>query len=139
MISSGTIASATVGAGAVGCAGAVAGSPASHPTPIPPITLPAHHPVADLAKHIGQRVTMQGTLAAIPWQHMLSPPAGTQHHYYFNVGARQIVLYSKDELACKTTLEVTGTVLELAGAAQRGSPDGLKEYHLDVASWRCLP
>jgi hypothetical protein len=115
----------------------------SQPTTIatPPIETvkTAPLPVADLPKHVGKTVMIQGKISDIPWQHMMAPPAGTKHDYYFNIGERQIVLYTKEELVCGTTLEVTGTVLEVAGASKRGGPAMFKEYHLDVASWKCIP
>jgi hypothetical protein len=112
---------------------------ADNPSPEPPkVTLA----LADLPNYVGKSVTLQGKITDLPYQHVMAPPAGTKHDYYFNLDKSQIVLYTVEEISCGTTLEVTGTVLEIQGAAKRGAKPGdsyYKEYHLNVASWKCIP
>jgi hypothetical protein len=118
-------------------------TPDSAPIDTPPTNPPSNViALSELPNYVGKEVTLRGQISDLPWQHLMSPPAGTKYDYYFNIDKSQIVLYTVEEFSCGTTLEVKGTVLEVAGATKRSSKasDPLyKEYHLSVSSWKCLP
>jgi hypothetical protein len=115
-----------------------ASTPESAPTEILPEPANKIIAVSELPSYVGKTVILRGKITDLARQHMMSPPTGTRHNYYFNIEESQIVLYTAEELSCGTTLEVTGTVLSVEGPVSRAGKPMYTEYHLSVSSWKCV-
>jgi hypothetical protein len=86
----------------------------------------------------GAKVVIEGKVAREIWQHMMAPPRGYGHETYFDMGRFQIVLYSKDRIACGGTVRATGTVVKIEGSSKDPRrKEACTEYHVAVDSWEC--
>ena len=92
-----------------------------------------------LSKHAGAKVSLEGRLAQVPWQHIIRRPEGYAEMSYFDFEpGRQTVLYAKTPIDCPNALTVWGRVVEIRGESKRpGSDAPLVEHHLIVDRWKC--
>ncbi len=87
----------------------------------------------------GARVVIEGTVAREIWQHMMAPPRGYGHETYFDMGGGQIVVYSKEPIACDGTVRASGTVVKIEGSSKDPRrKEAVTEYHVAIDSWECL-
>jgi hypothetical protein len=95
--------------------------------------------IETLMNNEGKSVTFEGTMARIPWQHMINHPDTHPNHTYINIGDNQIVVYSKDYINCKDKIKVFGTVIKVQGKSKRpGSGDLFTEYQVVADKWECV-
>jgi hypothetical protein len=96
----------------------------------------------ELARAVGTRVVVHGRISALPWQHLVAPPAGRAHAHYVDLSGEhaQIVVYAAEEIRSSAELELTGTVIEVLGTEKRARAGEapLRELHLALESWREL-
>jgi hypothetical protein len=92
-----------------------------------------------LSKHAGAKVTLEGRLSKVPWQHMIRWPEGYTEMYYFDFElGQQTVLYAKTPIDCPNALTVWGQVVEIRGESKRpGSDAPVVEHHLIIDRWQC--
>ena len=95
-----------------------------------------------LKNKVGKKIAVKGKISAIPWQHMIKDVENHNHIYYFDLeDEHQIVIYSKTELSCAESLQITGEVVEVRGKSKRPSKiDDVTyvEYHIILDDWECL-
>ena len=102
------------------------------------IDKPIYTPVkkaGELSKYVGQKVSVDGKISTIMWQHIMGFYKTHPWHNYFDFDKTQIVVYSKKKITEKGKIRVSGTVVELKGG---GAPKGkktkvdesYKEYHI---------
>ena len=95
----------------------------------------------NLQKHEGEKVTFEGTIAMIPWQHLINAPDTHTNINYINVGKEkeQVVVYSKEKIDCKAKTIIKGTVVKTKGKSKRpGSDEIFVEYQVVADSWECV-
>jgi len=94
-----------------------------------------------LKDKVGKKIALKGKISDIPWQHMIEDVEGNNHIYYFDLEhGNQIVIYSKAEIQCTSSLSITGKVIEVRGKSKRPSKiDDITyvEYHIVVDDWDC--
>ncbi len=94
-----------------------------------------------LQQHEGEKVQFEGTIAMIPWQHLINLPDTHQNINYINIGKEkeQVVVYSKNKIDCKAKVGVKGTVVKTKGTSKRpGSDEVFIEYQVIADSWECV-
>jgi hypothetical protein len=102
-----------------------------------------HHAVirdaGELWGQDGKHVVVEGTVAMEIWQHMIAPSPTYPHATYFDAGKQQIVIYSKDAIACTGAVQVEGTVVKIEGSSKDPRrKETCTEYHIMVDAWKCL-
>lgn len=124
-------------AAAVLLSACTAPSPASAPPPSPPS--PRATTTLDGARP-GDAITLRGRVSSTPWQHLMGRVEGKSDAYLDLAGGReQTVVYWRAPPSCPGDVEVTGTVLEVAGTAKGSKGEGVRELHVDVSAARCAP
>lgn len=95
-----------------------------------------------LKDKVGKKIALRGKISDVPWQHMIEDVENYNHIYYFDLeGGNQIVIYSKAEIQCASSLSVTRKVIEVRGKSKRpGKIDDITyvEFHIIVDDWTCL-
>ena len=87
----------------------------------------------------GKHVVVEGTVAKEIWQHMMAPTRTHPHETYFDIGKQQVVIYSRDEIACTGTVRVEGTVVKIEGSSKDPRrKETCTEYHILVDAWKCI-
>jgi hypothetical protein len=95
----------------------------------------------DLQKYEGKKVTFEGTIAMIPWQHLINLPDTHPNINYINIGKEkeQVVVYSREKINCKAKTSIKGTVVKTKGKSKRpGSDEIFIEYQVVADSWECI-
>lgn len=95
-----------------------------------------------LEKNVGNTITVQGKIAVAFWQHMTKFIETHPNMIYFDLeDGYQIMVYSKNDIACKGIIEIRGKVIELESDYKNPNvkiQDKFSEYHIIVDSWRCI-
>jgi len=92
-----------------------------------------------ISEYEDKKIMLTGKISHIPWQHMIKAVQSHPYMEYFDVGDDQIVFYSIEQIDCKSTLTLYGTVIKVEGKSKRpGSDDIYTEYHLLVDKWQCF-
>jgi hypothetical protein len=92
-----------------------------------------------LQNHEGKKVSFEGTIAMVPWQHLIELPDTHRNINYVNVGKDQVVVYTKEAIECKAKVLVRGTVVKIQGKSKRpGSDEVFTEYQVVADSWQCI-
>lgn len=95
----------------------------------------------ELQQHEGKKVAFEGTIAMIPWQHLINAPDTHKIINYINIGKEQeqVVVYTGEKIDCKAKVAVKGTVMKTRGTSKRpGSDEVFIEYQVVADSWECL-
>lgn len=94
-----------------------------------------------LKDYLGKKITIEGRISDIPWQHLIMSVPTHKHIYYFDLlDGYQIVIYAKEVIDCSENLIVEGEVIEVRGPSKRPSKiDDINyvEYHILVDKWDC--
>ncbi|MBY9004207.1 MAG: hypothetical protein KGD73_09575 [Candidatus Lokiarchaeota archaeon] len=97
---------------------------------------------SDFERNVGKKVKFQGKISDIMWQHFTIKTGEHPYMKYIDVNETfQIVVYSKQEITCKTNIELTG---ELIKVGNKGNDPRYKihdeffEYQLIADSWKCI-
>jgi len=97
---------------------------------------------SDFEGNLEKTVKITGNLAREIWQHLTQFFDSYPYMNYFDLDdGYQIVIYTKDEILCKESLEISGKLIKIEG--RRKNPrskinDKFFEYQLLVDSWECL-
>ncbi len=95
--------------------------------------------VDDLFGHVDQEVVVEGSVSAVPWQHMIGSVPGKEPQYFDLEHGGQIVVYVAREFSCQGPTRLTGKVIAIEGGGKgHKSAERFTEQQLDVASWECL-
>ncbi len=106
-----------------------------------------YQPIEDAStfkSHVGEKVQIEGSCASTIAQHLVGGFESHPYSTYFDVGRRQIVIYSKTAAPERGRHRVYGTVVEVRGPPKRpGQPpskadDNQAEYHLLADRWEAL-
>lgn len=95
----------------------------------------------EIQKYDGKKIAFEGTIAMIPWQHLINLPDTHQNINYLNIGNEneQVVVYSKSKINCKAKVSIKGTVVKTKGTSKRpGSDEVFIEYQVIADSWECI-
>ena len=96
----------------------------------------------DLERNVGKKVKIQGKISNVMWQHFTIKTIEHPYMNYIDLNETlQIVAYSKEEINCKTNVELTGELIKVGtkGTDPRQKiHDEFFEYQLIVDSWKCL-
>ena len=69
-----------------------------------------------LAKNEGKTITITGKISNIVWQHIISTTNSHPYSSYLDLeDGYQIIIYTKNQLACKERVEVKGKVIRVEG------------------------
>lgn len=95
--------------------------------------------IGTLMNNEGKKISFEGTMARIPWQHLINIPDTHPNFSYINIEKDQIVVYSKERVNCKDKIKVFGTVIKVQGKSKRpGSDDVFTEYQVVIDKWECV-
>jgi hypothetical protein len=87
----------------------------------------------------GKHIVVEGTVAKEIWQHMMAPTRTHPHETYFDIGKQQVVIYSRDAIACTGTVRVEGTAVKIEGSSKNPRrKETCTEYHIMADAWKCL-
>jgi hypothetical protein len=94
---------------------------------------------ARMSAYVDKKVSLEGQISDVPWQHMIAATKEYPYSEYFDVKGFQIVVYSKTPMECEGSIRVFGRVLEVSGKGKRPKPgdEPYTEYHLLVDRWEC--
>ena len=97
---------------------------------------------SDLERNIGKKVKIQGKVSNVMWQHFT---INTDEHPYMNYidinETLQIIVYTKEEITCKTNIELIGEIIKVENKGNDPKSkihDEFSEFHLIVDSWKCI-
>lgn len=94
----------------------------------------------DFAYNIGKVVKIRGKVAKEIWQHMTTIINSHDNMEYFDMDENyQIVVYSKDLISRRGTVELTGEVIKIEGKHKNPKSkihDDFYEFQLIVDSWK---
>ena len=97
---------------------------------------------SDLEQNVGNKVNIQGKISNVMWQHFTISINEHPFMKYIDVNETlQIIAYTKEEINCKTNVELTG---ELIKVGNKGTDPRYKihdeffEFQLVVDSWKCI-
>lgn len=94
---------------------------------------------AELKNYVGKKVSVEGMISKIIWQHLMNPPATHPVENYFDMDKFQIVVYAKEKISCVGKVKVKGAVIELRGAGKGSKVDETyTEYHIVADKWKCM-
>ena len=95
----------------------------------------------DLKNKVGKKITLEGKISDIPWQHIIKSVITHKHIYYFDLkDETQIVIYAKNGIDCRNNLVIEGEIIEVKAPSKRPSKiDDITyvEYHMLVDKWIC--
>ena len=86
----------------------------------------------------GQKIQLSGTVAQEIWQHMIDAPETHPFINYICMGDEQVVVYSKDNIICDSTVKIFGVVKKVEGKSKKpGSKERQVEFHIVADKWEC--
>lgn len=86
----------------------------------------------------GKAVVVEGTVSAVPYQHMMPGAPDARHDIYLDLdGDAQVVVISRSPIECKKRVRIEGTVYEVSGAG-KGGGDTYREPYVRAEKWSCL-
>jgi len=97
---------------------------------------------SDLERNVGKKVKIQGKISNVMWQHFTMKTINHPYMNYIDLDETlQIVVYSKEEITCKTNVELIGELIKVGN--KENDPrykihDEFFEYQLIVDSWKCI-
>jgi hypothetical protein len=93
----------------------------------------------NLQDYEGKEICFEGTIAMIPWQHLINMPDTHGSINYINRGEDQVVAYTEKVINCKAKVAVKGTVIKTQGKSKRPGDDEIfTEYQVIADSWECI-
>ena len=97
---------------------------------------------SDFQNNVGKRVKIIGKIAKEIWQHLTTFVDSYPFMNYFDLDdGYQIVIYTKDFISCKDSIEILGKLIKVEGTRKNTRSkinDKYFEYQLLVDSWKCL-
>ncbi|MHA1991382.1 MAG: hypothetical protein ACW981_05385 [Candidatus Hodarchaeales archaeon] len=98
------------------------------------------YPVLEkILNSLGESITISGQISEVIWQHMISYQPEYPHSDYFDLEDEyQIVIYCKEKIEIKTTIEITGKVIKVSGQPKRPTKvnEEYSEYQMLVDNWK---
>lgn len=89
-----------------------------------------------LVGHVGDVVTLEGTMTAGEGAHLIQEIAEKRPLYLRLLSGNEVVVYVAQPPGCAGRVELVGKVFVLAGTL--GKTAAYAEPQLDVERWRCL-
>ena len=98
--------------------------------------------IIDLKNKVGKKIHLIGKISTIMWQNFNVDIQDHPHINYVDLDDKhQIVIYTKEPVICKDTIELSGEVIKIDSKDNDPKSkihDGFIEYQIIVDSWRCL-
>ncbi len=94
-----------------------------------------------LKKSVNKQITIKGIISEIPWQHLVGSFTDYPFSEYFDLeDGFQIIIYSRNKINNKNTLEIKGKVVVVSGRSKRpvDQEEKYEEYHLLVDSVKSI-
>jgi len=94
-----------------------------------------------LNNYEGQKISIQGTISALPYQHPVNIKKTHPVITYVNTGSYQIVVYVKQDVVCKhnQNVKINGTVIKIQANVQDSTQkEFVTEYQILADKVECL-